>query len=142
MLARVAENMYWMSRYVERAENMARLDGELRRIVRQQRTTPHDDQKRQNLLARFSHMLDKKFPGVSCAPFGSYVSVFHTAGSDIDLSLEVDPNSPWYDAKEMGTAGNRGSRGGNRRHQPPRGYKSKECVLVCQACSCARPKGT
>ena len=25
MLARVAENMYWMSRYVERAENMARL---------------------------------------------------------------------------------------------------------------------
>ena len=25
MLSRVAENLYWMSRYVERAENVARL---------------------------------------------------------------------------------------------------------------------
>jgi len=129
------------------AENMARLDGELRRIVRQQRTTPHDDQKRQNLLARFSHMLDKKFPGVSCAPFGSYVSVFHTAGSDIDLSLEVDPNSPWYDAKEMGTAGGlagaggRGSRGGNRRHQPPRGFKSKKVQLLSKVAGELRYRG-
>ena len=123
------------------AENMARLDGELRRIVRQQRTTPRDDQKRQNLLARFSHMLDKKFPGVSCAPFGSYVSVFHTAGSDIDLSLEVDPNSPWYDAKEMGTAGNRGSRGGNRRHQPPRGFKSKKVQLLSKVAGELRYRG-
>ena len=122
------------------AENMARLDRELRRIVSQQRTTPHDDQKRQNLLRRFQNMLDKKFAGVSCAPFGSYVSVFHTAGSDIDLSLEVDPQSPWYDAKEMAPgggagAGGRGSRGGNRRHPPPRGYKSKKVQLLSKVAS-------
>ena len=117
------------------ATNMARLDRELRRIVSQQRTTPHDDQKRQNLLRRFQTMLDKKFPGVSCAPFGSYVSVFHTAGSDIDISLEVDPSSPWYDAKEMGSVSqNRGSRG-NRRHQPPRGYKSKKVQLLSKVAS-------
>ena len=116
-------------------ENMARLDRELRRIVSQQRTTPHDDQKRQNLLRRFQNMLDKKFPGVSCAPFGSYVSVFHTAGSDIDLSLEVDPSSPWYDAKEMGSGlNNRGSRG-NRARQPPRGYKSKKVQLLSKVAS-------
>jgi len=80
-------------------------------------------------------MLDKKFPGVSCAPFGSYVSVFHTAGSDIDLSLEVDPSSPWYDAKEMGLSSqNRGSRG-NRARQPPRGYKSKKVQLLSKVAS-------
>merc|ERR1712097_224817 len=33
------------------AEKMRRLDRELRRIVDSQRTTPEDDQKRQNLLA-------------------------------------------------------------------------------------------
>ena len=69
-------------------ENMERLDTELRRIVSQQRTTLQDDQKRQNLLRRFSQMLQKKFPGVSLTPFGSFVSVFHTAGSDIDVRLK------------------------------------------------------
>jgi DNA polymerase sigma len=77
----------------------ARLDRELHRIVSQQRTTPEDDGKRQNLLRRFHTMLARKFPGVSLQPFGSYVSVFHTAGSDIDISLEVSPTSHWYDAK-------------------------------------------
>ena len=67
--------------------------------------------------------------------------MFHTAGSDIDLSLEVDPNSPWYDAKEMGTAGNRGSRGGNRRHQPPRGFKSKKVQLLSKVAGELRYRG-
>jgi DNA polymerase sigma len=70
---------------------MARLDRELHRIVSQQRTTVQDDAKRQNLLRRFHTLLIRKFPGVSLQPFGSYVSVFHTAGSDIDISLEVSP---------------------------------------------------
>jgi hypothetical protein len=32
------------------------------------------------LLRRFTTLLQRKFPGVSLQPFGSYVSVFHTAG--------------------------------------------------------------
>ena len=124
------------------ATNMARLDRELQRIVSQQRTTPLDDQKRQNLLRRIQNMLDKEFHGVTCAPFGSYVSAFHTAGSDIDLSLEVDPKSPWYDVKEMapgGAAGGRGSRG--RRQLPPRGYKSKKVQLLSKVASELRFRG-
>lgn len=129
------------------SENMRRLDDELRRIVGQQRTTIEDDQKRQNLLTRFSQMLAKKFPGVSLTPFGSYVSVFHTAGSDIDVSLEVDPSSVWYDAKEMGRPdqssgpggqhGKNTGRGGHnrRQQQPPRGYKSRKVQLLSKVAS-------
>ena len=121
-------------------ENMERLDTELRRIVSQQRTTLQDDQKRQNLLRRFSQMLQKKFPGVSLTPFGSFVSVFHTAGSDIDVSLEVDPSSVWYDAKEMGrpdplTSQNSKQNRNNRRNQAPRGYKSKKVQLLSKVAS-------
>ena len=75
------------------------MDRELHRIVRQQRTTAQDDEKRQMLLRRFTSMLVRKFPGVALQPFGSYVSVFHTAISDIDISLEVSRSSQWYDPK-------------------------------------------
>jgi len=121
------------------AEQMARLDRELRRIVESQRTTPEDDRKRQDLLARFNAMLQRKFQGVSLQPFGSFVSVFHTAGSDIDVSLEVSPNSNWYDPREMGpgAAAAAGGRGGgrNRRQQQPRGYKSRKVQLLSKVAS-------
>ena len=122
------------------AEQMARLDRELRRIVESQRTTPEDDRKRQDLLARFNAMLQRKFQGVTLQPFGSFVSVFHTAGSDIDVSLEVSPNSNWYDPREMGpgvVAGAQGGRGGgrNRRQQQPRGYKSRKVQLLSKVAS-------
>ena len=122
------------------AEKMRRLDRELRRIVDSQRTTPEDDQKRQNLLARFDTMLQRKFAGVTLQPFGSFVSVFHTAGSDVDVSLEVSPNSNWYDPREMGpgavNAAVGGGRGGrNRRQQTPRGYKSRKVQLLSKVAS-------
>lgn len=122
------------------AERMARLDRELRRIVESQRTTPEDDRKRQDLLTRFNQMLQRKFQGVTLQPFGSFVSVFHTAGSDIDVSLEVAPNSNWYDPREMGpgvVAGAQGGRGGgrNRRQQQPRGYKSRKVQLLSKVAS-------
>ena len=118
-------------------ERMARLDRELHRIVNQQRTTPQDDAKRQNLLRRFNALLAHKFPGVSLQPFGSYVSVFHTASSDIDISLEVSPSSHWYDAKEMGpaAAANGGRGQGRRRQQQPRGYKSRKVQLLSKVAS-------
>ena len=121
------------------AEQMARLDRELRRIVESQRTTPEDDRKRQDLLARFNAMLQRKFQGVTLQPFGSFVSVFHTAGSDIDVSLEVSPSSNWYDPREMGpgAAAAVGGRGGgrNRRQQQPRGYKSRKVQLLSKVAS-------
>ena len=115
-------------------EHMARLDRELRRIVRQRRATPQDDQKRQNLLRRLDGLLARKFPGVALKPFGSFVSVFHTAGSDIDISLEVSPTSNWYDPKEMGKDAGASGRGRNRRQQQPRGYKSRKGAAAEQGC--------
>ena len=114
---------------------MARLDRELRRIVRQRRATPQDDQKRQNLLRRLDGLLARKFPGVALKPFGSFVSVFHTAGSDIDISLEVSPTSNWYDPKEMGKDAGASGRGRNRRQQQPRGYKSRKVQLLSKVAS-------
>ena len=114
---------------------MARLDRELRRIVRQRRATPQDDQKRQNLLRRLDGLLARKFPGVALKPFGSFVSVFHTAGSDIDISLEVSPTSNWYDPKEMGRDAAANGRGRNRRQQQPRGYKSRKVQLLSKVAS-------
>ena len=116
-------------------EHMARLDRELHRIVRQRRATPQDDQKRQNLLRRFDALLARKFPGVALKPFGSFVSVFHTAGSDIDISLEVSPTSNWYDPKEMGRDAAANGRGRNRRQQQPRGYKSRKVQLLSKVAS-------
>ena len=116
-------------------EHMARLDRELRRIVRQRRATPQDDQKRQNLLRRLDGLLARKFPGVALKPFGSFVSVFHTAGSDIDISLEVSPTSNWYDPKEMGKDAGASGRGRNRRQQQPRGYKSRKVQLLSKVAS-------
>ena len=121
-------------------EAMRRLDARLRAIVASQKTTPRDDQKRQTLLRRFADMLRRKFPGVTLRPFGSFVSVFHTASSDIDISLEVAPSSKWYDPKEMGPAaaaaapGARGA-GRNRRLQQPRGYKSRKVQLLHKVAS-------
>ena len=119
---------------------MARLDRELRRVVERQRATADEDRKRHDLLRRFGAMLQRRFPGVALRPFGSFVSVFHTAGSDVDVSLEVAPNSPWYDPKEMGpgTMNSAGAKEGgrnNRRNQPPRGYKSKKVQLLSKVAS-------
>ena len=121
-------------------EHMARLDRELRRVVERQRATADEDRKRHDLLRRFGAMLQRRFPGVALRPFGSFVSVFHTAGSDVDVSLEVAPNSPWYDPKEMGpgTTNAAGAKEGgrnNRRNQPPRGYKSKKVQLLSKVAS-------
>ena len=68
-------------------------------------------------------------------PFGSFVSVFHTAGSDIDISLEVSPTSNWYDPKEMGKDAGASGRGRNRRQQQPRGYKSRKVQLLSKVAS-------
>ena len=121
-------------------EHMARLDRELRRVVERQRATADEDRKRHDLLRRFGAMLQRRFPGVALRPFGSFVSVFHTAGSDVDVSLEVAPNSPWYDPKEMGpgthsAAGAKEGGRNNRRNQPPRGYKSKKVQLLSKVAS-------
>ena len=94
-------------------EAMEKLDAELRRIVNSLKTSPQDDAKRQALMNKFKSMISTRFEGVRVAPFGSYVSAFHSAGSDIDISLQIDKNGPWYDEKEEAQA-RRSQRGGVR----------------------------
>ena len=116
------------------AEAMSRLDGELRRIVDSLKTTPQDDAKRQALMNKFKSMISTRFEGVRVAPFGSYVSALHSAGSDIDISLQIDKNGPWYDEREEAQA-RRSQRGGVRARRQQRQGRTKRAQLLRKVAS-------
>ena len=115
-------------------EAMEKLDSELRRIVNSLKTTPQDDAKRQALMNKFKTMISTRFEGVRVAPFGSYVSAFHSAGSDIDISLQIDKNGPWYDEKEEAQA-RRSQRGGVRARRQQRQGRTKRAQLLRKVAS-------
>ena len=115
-------------------EAMEKLDSELRRIVNSLKTTPQDDAKRQALMNKFKTMIGSRFEGVRVAPFGSYVSAFHSAGSDIDISLQIDKNGPWYDEKEEAQA-RRSQRGGVRARRQQRQGRTKRAQLLRKVAS-------
>ena len=115
-------------------EAMEKLDSELRRIVNSLKTTPQDDAKRQALMNKFKTMIGTRFEGVRVAPFGSYVSAFHSAGSDIDISLQIDKNGPWYDEKEEAQA-RRSQRGGVRARRQQRQGRTKRAQLLRKVAS-------
>ena len=115
-------------------ENMQLLDVELRRIVNSLKTTPQDDAKRQALMNKFKSMISTRFEGVRVAPFGSYVSAFHSAGSDIDISLQIDKDGPWYDEREEAQA-RRSQRGGVRARRQQRQGRTKRAQLLRKVAS-------
>ena len=115
-------------------EAMAKLDKELHRIVDGLKTSPQDDAKRQGLMSKFKSMISTRFEGVRVAPFGSYVSAFHSAGSDIDISLQIDKDGPWYDEREEAQA-KRSQRGGVRARRQQRQGKSKRAQLLRKVAS-------
>jgi len=115
-------------------EAMDKLDAELRRIVNSLKTSPQDDAKRQALMNKFKSMISTRFEGVRVAPFGSYVSAFHSAGSDIDISLQIDKNGPWYDEREEAQA-RRSQRGGVRARRQQRQGRSKRAQLLRKVAS-------
>ena len=115
-------------------EAMEKLDAELRRIVNSLKTSPQDDAKRQALMNKFKSMISTRFEGVRVAPFGSYVSAFHSAGSDIDISLQIDKNGPWYDEREEAQA-RRSQRGGVRARRQQRQGRSKRAQLLRKVAS-------
>ena len=115
-------------------ENMRVLDAELRRIVNSLKTSPQEDAKRQTLMNKFKSMIGSRFEGVRVAPFGSYVSAFHSAGSDIDISLQIDKDGPWYDEKEEAQA-RRSQRGGVRARRQQRQGRTKRAQLLRKVAS-------
>jgi len=106
----------------------------LRRIVSSLKTSPQDDAKRQALMNKFKTMISTRFEGVRVAPFGSYVSAFHSAGSDIDISLQIDKNGPWYDEREEAQA-RRSQRGGVRARRQQRQGRTKRAQLLRKVAS-------
>ena len=117
-----------------RAEAFGKLEHELRRIVQGLKTSPQEDARRQGLMNRFNSLIATRFEGVRVAPFGSYVSAFHSAGSDIDISLQIEKDGPWYDEREEAQA-KRSQRGGIRARRQQRQGKSKRAQLLRKVAS-------